>query len=777
MTLNEYKLSCELFGHSLDVRAVAEGINCIISASRDKTAKIWNAEGAGYVEATTLKDHSNFISSLCVLEGGQLICTGSNDATICVYTPGSVVPITVLKGHTNTVSTMAAGFEPNSLVSGSWDKTARIWTIAGFGPSQSNSLVGHEAAIWAVVTLSTGYYVTGSADRNIYFWNKKGEKVKVFKGHTDCVRGLVEIGRGGLISCGNDATIKIWSEDGECVKELFGHSNYIYTMALNKAIGQDVFVTGSEDSTIRMWNSSGELGDAITLPAQSVWSVACLANGDIVTGTSDAVVRVFTKDPSRYANETVMKAFNVAVQQRKVDTEMELGGMKVSELPGPESLLTEGEEGQTKIVRHTDGKLMCYQWTKNEWICLGDVTGASGGSQNNSGKVLHEGIEYDFVFNVDISDSAPAIKLPYNVGEDPWMAAQKFIHKHELPQVYLEQVANFIIKNSERTAPSMTAPVSSGYQDPFTGGARYIPGGGSSNSNNAGMVDPFTGASSYRSAEARSEVTSNSPRTTISTGIRHFPHSKRVTFDICDSSKVLNKLNEFNSKVESDILRISTEQLQDLDKLTQVAPKDYENAIQTLHQLLKWPKDLLFPILDIFRLAVRHDGICSVLVTPDCLQKLIESCAQSAANQLMVTRCFVNMLNHEVGVNLVKSRFLDIVREFCRIKQGSQNLQIAISSFYLNVTVWQIEFADREIVRLTTEGLLESLKWMTDLEALYRAYQSLGNLTCTPFGQITSAQIISVDVVVDKIRDFMSDVLPTGFEKLNEIARDLTAAL
>lgn len=45
MSLNEYKLSCELFGHSLDVRAVAEGNNCIISGSRDKTAKIWNSEG------------------------------------------------------------------------------------------------------------------------------------------------------------------------------------------------------------------------------------------------------------------------------------------------------------------------------------------------------------------------------------------------------------------------------------------------------------------------------------------------------------------------------------------------------------------------------------------------------------------------------------------------------------------------------------------------------------------------------------------------------------
>lgn len=37
--------------------------------------------------------------------------------------------------------------------------------------------------------------------------------------------------------------------------------------------------------------------------------------------------------------------------------------------------------------------------------------------------------EYDFVFSVDIKDGAPPIKLPFNKTEDPWVAAQAFIHK------------------------------------------------------------------------------------------------------------------------------------------------------------------------------------------------------------------------------------------------------------------------------------------------------------------------------------------------------------
>lgn len=152
---------------------------------------------------------------------------------------------------------------------------------------------------------------------------------------------------GSLISCSNDGSIKYWNEDGECIRELFGHSNYVYSIALNKNLGQDILVSGSEDSTIRMWSlASGNLGDALTLPAQSVWSVACLKNGDIVTGTSDGIVRVFTKDADRFADPEKMKAYQLAVETRKLEANQELGGIKRNDLPGPETLLTPGTEGK-----------------------------------------------------------------------------------------------------------------------------------------------------------------------------------------------------------------------------------------------------------------------------------------------------------------------------------------------------------------------------------------------------------------------------------------------
>lgn len=45
--LEDFKLSTEITGHSLDVRSVAYSSNCIVSGSRDKTARFWERQEDG----------------------------------------------------------------------------------------------------------------------------------------------------------------------------------------------------------------------------------------------------------------------------------------------------------------------------------------------------------------------------------------------------------------------------------------------------------------------------------------------------------------------------------------------------------------------------------------------------------------------------------------------------------------------------------------------------------------------------------------------------------
>ncbi len=97
------------------------------------------------------------------------------------------------------------------------------------------------------------------------------------------------------------------------------------------------------------------------------------------------------------------------------------------------------------------------------------------------------------MFDIDMDDSGVKLKLPYNLSDDPYMAAQKFIYAHELSQTFLDEIAQFIITNTK--GETITCAQST-YVDPFTGGDAYTVGGSTAGREpviTGPLVDPLTG--------------------------------------------------------------------------------------------------------------------------------------------------------------------------------------------------------------------------------------------------------------------------------------------
>ena len=169
-------------------------------------------------------------------------------------------------------------------------------------------------------------------------------------GHTDAVRALAVVDSRQFLSASNDAHVRRWSSSGDCLGTYSGHTNYIYSLSLLGS-GGDAWVTGGEDRSVRVWEG-GQVVQTLYLPVISVWGVAALANGDIAAACNDGCVRVFTKDAARVASAEVLAAYEEELSKVAVAAEQELGGIKLSDLPGPESLFEPGvRDGQQKMVR------------------------------------------------------------------------------------------------------------------------------------------------------------------------------------------------------------------------------------------------------------------------------------------------------------------------------------------------------------------------------------------------------------------------------------------
>ncbi|KAI0238122.1 WD repeat protein Lub1 [Massospora cicadina] len=565
----KFELSKELVGHTQDVKAVAAAFDdrVVLSVSRDTTLRVWNLVDEG---ETVYLGHRSFVNCVKGIppthenpEG--LYLTGGSDKVINVFNPHQPEkPTFSLAGHEDNVVTLDT-LPDGRILSGSWDRTARVWK--GWG--QQFVLRGHTQAVWAVKSLSHGLMATGSADRTIRLWDSvTGKGVKVILAHTDCVRGLDELPGKGFVSCGNDGAIKVWGYDGSLLQELFAHTSFVYSVAVLPGT-PDCFVSGGEDRSVRIWRG-GACVQTITLPAISVWSVAALANGDFVCGTDEGHVRVFTSEPSRKAPPAQIEAFEASVASQAVPSN-QVGDISLDQLPDASALLRPGtREGEVRMVR-VGAAVEAHQWDSGaqRWQKVGEVVDAVGQGR----KQLHEGKEYDYVFDINFTDDAPNLKLPYNVTgkpspnglilENPYAAAMSFLQRHELPVSYLDQVAGFITQNTkgETLGPS-AAP------DPY--------------------VDPYTGASRYIAQEPRRAN-------------HQLPIREMLTFKLANVEAILAKLTQLNLTLREDV-RLNDVELAALRQLPASKAPASKGVDALFKALASWPFGARFPALDLLRI-------------------------------------------------------------------------------------------------------------------------------------------------------------------------------
>ncbi|CAA0807585.1 transducin family protein / WD-40 repeat family protein [Striga hermonthica] len=464
----EYQLRCQLRGHEQDARGICICGNAgIATSSRDKTVRFWTLDEPqkrDYSLSKILLGHTSFVGPLAWVPpneefpGGGIV-SGGIDTLVIVWNLATGEKVKTLKGHKLQVTGVV--LDGSDIVSVSVDCTLRRWREGQL----VDAWEGHKAAIQAIVKLPTGELVTGSStDMTLKLWKGKS-CMHTFLGHTDTVRGIAAVPDLGILSASHDGSIRLWAVSGELLMEMVGHTSIVYSVDAHIS---GLIVSGSEDCSAKIWKD-GVCIQSIEHPG-CVWDTKFLENGDIVTACSDGVVRIWTLNHEKIADDVELNSFFTQLSQYKISRKR-VGGMKLEDLPGLDALKTPGSsDGQTKIVREGDNGV-AYSWNMREqkWDKIGEVV---DGPDDNMSRPLLDGIQYDYVFDVDIGDGEPVRKLPYNRSENPYDVADKWLLNQNLPLSYRQQIVEFIMQNTGQkdfTPDPM-------FRDPYTGASAYVPG-------------------------------------------------------------------------------------------------------------------------------------------------------------------------------------------------------------------------------------------------------------------------------------------------------------
>jgi phospholipase A-2-activating protein len=697
----------------------------VVSASRDFTVRVWGQQSSDPPAwDSTIKTHGKeFVNSLAIVPPSSdfpegLIVSGGKDQLIDVRQPSKGLDDdadALLIGHGANVCALDVSQDGKYIVSGSWDTEARLWEVGKWG--DSTLLKGHTASVWAVLAYDSNTVITGCADKQIRIFQTSGKAVHSIQA-PEVVRALCRLpanhsSGAQFASAGNDAVIRLWTLKGQQMAELHGHENFIYSLAVLPNGG---LVSSGEDRTVRVWEKN-ECVQTITLPAISVWTVAvCPDNGDIATGASDKLIRIFTRDSARYASAAEIEQLNDDVKGSSIPQQT-VGDINKETLPGPEFLTQRSgtKEGQVQMIREPNGNVSAYQWSTaaNQWLNIGTVVDSAG---SGGRKISHNGKEYDYVFDVDIEDGKPPLKLAYNLNQNHYEAARKFIDDNELPVTYLDQVANFIIQNTK----GATLGQSSGPgADPWGSESRYRPG------------DANEVASQPRQSPAAAKILPQKDYLPIASG------NHKVIF---------KKLQEFNQALIDDGqkgISLNPSNVEQLSTTVTAVEKGNGKGVDLagVNLLLKaatqWPADKRLPALDLLRLVLVYEEPTAYLVQPQ--QDLWSALSDSAVftpssppnNTMMAIRCISNLLQTKEGRSLASKEFdrlHPLLSPF--LTSSNRNLIIALTTLYINYSVLLTSENNADRALSLLDDLSKILTSATDSEAVYRALVATGTLLC-----------------------------------------------
>ncbi|KAJ6106025.1 hypothetical protein N7512_009542 [Penicillium capsulatum] len=289
-----------LHGHTDSVYCAQFDENKIITGSRDRTIRVWDAHYP-WPCLKIIGPPPGDVTGIGPVNNPAQQATGKSPfLTICPPSTPSAGIVTPMKqpADYHSASILCLRFDEEIMVTGSSDSTCIVWDIKNdYRPILR--LDGHRAGVLDVC-FDDRYIVSCSKDSTICVWDRKtGALLKHLLGHRGPVNA-VQLRGDLVVSASGDGVAKLWNvTSGHCVKEFLSKDRGLACVEFSDD-GRTI-LTGGNDRIIYQFDANtGEMVNELRGHTGLVRSLHLDSmNKRIVSGSYDMSVKVFDTDSGK----------------------------------------------------------------------------------------------------------------------------------------------------------------------------------------------------------------------------------------------------------------------------------------------------------------------------------------------------------------------------------------------------------------------------------------------------------------------------------------------